>query len=557
MKRLAIVLVMFFLATTAFAVEDKGAPSVRKEKDSTGREWTLKEWSESEGRPYPKNLKEREAWYQAKNGENWSGPKSICRILSPGNWQWEVVVTVPPDLAKKIEAKHKNIHSPTRQRIWGDRFWGEAFVWAPGGRDVTDIYALADNGVIHFDPRSRKQIFVGTPLESGFVDGINDKARFVPGPKVTMDPVTGRLYFIQSDGNREVLRYLEKLLPFKSGKTGKIYYLPAVLDWDGLYRKVKGPDGGDLTSYGEKDAAAEPVFVVRSLPGLKALTIPGPYLTGWRPLITPDGKGAYFYESGRPDFETLYEYSSLYDLETGEKIKPLKIKDKVPKNFKGGSDGPGSHGGNCVGYDSVIYNSQHGGCCGPCRGGAGRMFSIDPSTGKLTLLYDSMPEDESTWSKRHEWQPYPFIDGPADATTLLFTSTLYQAQCPRSGAIYNGGWDYSGIRRYHDGFVTSLLDNDEEHGRIGRPGWNGSPILYHGNSNPAIAPNGDLYIADDNSRDPRIVRFYRTDWPKEQPVNGYAERFLPREKLELLMLEYAQKYIDNFSETNRLLEKTQ
>lgn len=553
MKRLALVLALLLTASPVCGAVQEGYLKVRKEKDSAGREWTLKEWSESEGRPYPKSLKEREAWYRKKNGEEWYGPKSICRILSPGAWQWEEVVTLPPELAKRVEAKKKNTHSPTRQRIWGDRFWGQAFVWAPGAGEVTDIYALADYAVIHYDPATKKLSEIGNALESGLVDGVNDKARLVPGPKVTMDPVTGRLYFVQSiDRTREVLRYVEKLLPFECAKTGAVHNLPAVLAANGLYRKVKSPAGGELKPV----KPAVPVFVVRSVPDQKALTIPGPFLTGWRPLITPDGKGAWFAEGGRPEFATLYEQSALYDLETGRKIGPLAVKDKVPKNFKSGTDGPGSHGGNCVGYDSAIYNAQHGGCCGPCRGSAGRMFAIDPQSGKLTLLYDSMPDDETKWFKHREWQPYPFVDGPADATTLLFTSTLFQAQCPRSGAIYNGGWDYSGIRRYQDGFVTSLMDNDENNGRVGRPGWKGSPILYHGNSNPAIAPNGDLYIADDNSKMPRIVRIFRTDWPKEQPVYGYGGKFMPRARLEELMLEYGRKYIEEFEANNRVVEKS-
>ena len=68
-------------------------------------------------------------------------------------------------------------------------------------------------------------------------------------------------------------------------------------------------------------------------------------------------------------------------------------------------------------------------------------------------------------------------------------------------------------------------------------------------------PNGDLYIADDNYNFPRVVRFYRTDWPKEQPVNGYAEKFLTRAKMESLMVEYAEKYLADFSANNKLVEK--
>jgi hypothetical protein len=66
--------------------------------------------------------------------------------------------------------------------------------------------------------------------------------------------------------------------------------------------------------------------------------------------------------------------------------------------------------------------------------------------------------------------------------------------------------------------------------------------FVHNNCNPAVAPNGDLYIPI-TGKPQRVLRVYRTDWPKEQPHYGYGERFLPRKKLEELMLEYAKEYI--------------
>jgi hypothetical protein len=156
-----------------------------------------------------------------------------------------------------------------------------------------------------------------------------------------------------------------------------------------------------------------------------------------------------------------------------------------------------------------------------------------------------------------------FFDGPADSTWLWFTSTLWQTQCPRTGAIINGGWDNSGIRRYHDGFVTTVVGHyyggfHEEP----RPGWGRGFRNVHKSSNPSAAPNGDLFVADVNSvsggktifTEPRIVRIYRTDWPEEQAVNGYAEQFMSKEKRELLMLDYAKQYIENFSQNNKLLK---
>lgn len=86
----------------------------------------------------------------------------------------------------------------------------------------------------------------------------------------------------------------------------------------------------------------EPLFVVRSNLAVKTLHISGARI-GKRPLITPDGRGVYF-------------------------------------------AGPGSHGGNNVGYDGKIYTAQHGGA----GGGPGRMFSIAPETGEITIMQSSL-----------------------------------------------------------------------------------------------------------------------------------------------------------------------
>ena len=67
-----------------------------------------------------------------------------------------------------------------------------------------------------------------------------------------------------------------------------------------------------------------------------------------------------------------------------------------------------------------------------------------------------------------------------------------------------------------------------------------------------MAPDGSLYIAD--VREPRVIRVYRSDWPKEQPINGYAEKFMPKNKVEELMLEYAQKYIEAYEKQLKALK---
>lgn len=540
---LMLVVIPFLSFEVTFAFGGQGV-SVKelKGKYSAGREWILKDWEEGT-RPYPKDLKEREEWYRKKWGEDWYGLRNDRRIHNPGNWQWEVVATVPPDLAAKIASKRR------RHRVWGDRFWGMCFVWAPGGGAVTDIYALADNGVYNYDPENKKYSFIGQAEQGGLFDGAIGQALLRPGSAVTLDPVTGRLYFIQRERKKKVWRYIEKLLPYQCQLSKKICYLPAVLDWNDLYLQMKSPLGGELKPVREDNKRAEPVFVVRTSHSQKKLYLPGAS-RGKRPLVTPDGKAVYLAVKGpygrEWDTLTLYDHTALFDIETGKMLGKLKLQGNVPKNFRSGSDGPGTHGGNCVGYDGLIYTCQHGGC----GGGAGRMFSIDPKTGAVSMLYDSMAPDGS-WKKRRS----PVIDGPADAVSLDFTSTLWQVQCPRTGAIINGGWDNSGIRRYHDGFVTTIVNGDGTYRIPPRPEWKSAPKFYHGNSNPSIAPNGDLYIADVNSDVPRILRIYRTDWPKEQPVNGYAEKFLPREKMEALVLEYARDYIESYEGKSKVLNR--
>jgi hypothetical protein len=536
-----------FIALLVFScVVHAVVPSSPQEKDSTGRKWILKDWEEGT-RPYPQSLREREQWYRNKWGENWYGPSNGRRIHNPGNWKWEVVATVPPNLAAKIASKKMHSGKP---RVWGDRFWGMGFVWAPGGTSVTDIYALTDNGIYHYNPTNKKHSFIGQPEAGGLRDGAMDEALLRPGGAATLDPITGRLYFIQKiDQKTKVWRYVEKLLPYNCMSSQKICYLPAVLECKELYRRVKSPFGGELKPVDKKNNLCAPVFVVRSNSALKKLNLPGAF-RGKRPLITPDGKGVWLAVRDRYGREwdtlTLYDQTALFDIERGKTLGKLKLQTNVPRNFSRGSGGPGTHGGNCMGYDGLIYTCQHGGC----TGGPGRMFSIDPKTGAVTMLYDSMASDGS-WKKVRSKKIV--IDGPSNAKSLVFTSTLWQVQCPRTGAIINGGWDNSGIRRYHDGFVTTIVNGDWYN--ISRPGWENAPGFRHGNSNPSVAPNGDLYVPDVNSDVPRILRIYRTDWPDEQPVNGYAEKFMPKERVESLMLEYARKYIENYEENSKILNR--
>lgn len=318
-----------------------------------------------------------------------------------------------------------------------------------------------------------------------------------------------------------------------------------------------------------------------------SLDLPG--TINWKvPLITPDGENIWLSEKGRFsggsagfgswEMPTLYELTSLFDIGTGQLVRKLNPIDPIPPNlswngidyYKSPSSLPGSHGGNFVGYDGNIYTVRLAGCCGPCGSGEGTLYVIDTITGKVTKPMNNLPEPEDgsfriydpAYCKTLGDGTYTTIaDGPADAKSLRFTSTLYAIQSPRNGAILFGGWDQSGIREYHDGFVTSVISGMNP--SRSDPAiwtwfkmWNGIKIpgFEARNSNPSIAPDGSLYIADVNDKDStgytghaRIIRIYRTDWPTEQPVNGYAEQFMPKAKVETLRLEYAQNYIASYS----------
>ena len=364
----ALLLLILMQVSSILGDERVSAPT-RLEKDSAGHHWVLSEWAD-QSRPYAKGLLDRETSYRQKWGESWRGPKNGRRIHSPGDWQREAVTTAPDDLAGKIRSK--KLHSG-KPRAWGDGFWGKMFVWAQNGGVVTDLYALADNGFYHYAPHSGQHSFIGNPEERGLRDGAMDQARLNPGGNITLDSITGRLYFIQ--GN--TLRYVEKLLPYTCTVTGTHVYLPAVLDRDDLYRQLTSSVGRALQPLRESDRRAAPRFVVRSNPFFKTPFLPGA-ASGKRPLITPDGKGVYFSQvpaRGREwDTLTLYETTALFDIETGRLIEKLVLAGTVPRNYASGTDGPGSHGANNSGFDGRIYTSQHGGS----GGGPGRMFSVHP-----------------------------------------------------------------------------------------------------------------------------------------------------------------------------------
>lgn len=592
-----------------------------KAKDHAGREWLLQDWKEGAAgfpapedpakymewlknvmRPYPKDLKAREEWYRKKNGENWDGPLHGGRltgtyaIMTPGRWKC-AAISLPEALSNDLQEDRPG----WRPRSWGP-FGGSAWplcvLYAPAAGEATDLYSTTAMGFVHLDMKTGKFTLIGNhkagegalserPSDSGgkgtglaYQDGTGDTARLTlhPGcgasfPK--MDDVTGRIFWIQpvpdgrAHGCSTGLRSVEKLLRYKdksdgpsagSGQ-GKEYLLPAFLDAKDLYKKVKGPAGGELEPVMSGGIRAKPVFAVRTQKFPKVGD--NDFLLGLRaPALTPDGKGIYWRPMGKHDTpdtalspcETKFDDMTICDLETG-KTRPLPplVKNALPPcpGFRVPS-GAGTHVGQCSGIDGFIYIALHGGCGSyPMQ-----LLRFDPETGMPGVLYNS------NWGKWERDAGTKLWDGPADSQYLKVTSTKWGIQCPRTGAILTSGWDSAGLRRYQDGFVTHVIAGQRWGGRPGPDWWTGDkndePQFASFNAMVAVAPNGDMYSPDHHrnreGRPLRVLHFYRTDWPKEQPEYGYGEKFMPRAKLEELMLEYARKYIANYDELSKVIQ---
>jgi RNA polymerase sigma factor (sigma-70 family) len=568
------------------------AGGLRKEKDAFGREWTLTDWKEGE-RPYKKALTEREAEYKKKWGEDWAGPAKSSSIFSPGTWKWEDFVILPKG------------RRAVPSQFYGHPAWGksQAMVFAPGD-EVTAVYAVTSFGVYHIDPDTKELAHVGVegkdlkyhhldnavivwdePEPEPMKDGLDREGRLRPsrnqwGNWLTVDPITGRVFFSQGetiserDGRGYVrgmrgsrLRYVEKLLPYKVG--GKEMLLPAILDHNEMYKKV----GAEPVMAGGK--RAKPRLAVRTTP-LKDFSMGG-FGHGWgkKIAITPDGKAVLAAAAGRAGGAIGRGKVEIIEIDTGKVLGEVRVDGELPKPHA--ADGHEAASGPEI--DGLLYCCRHPGC----GRGPGRLFSLDPKTGKITRLYDSLMawpslEQGGKQEQRAEYMKASvFQDGPADAATLNFVTTCFQNQCPRTGAIVSGGWDGNGLRRYHDGFVTTFAHCTSRAVPTSRPEWD-VLVANFGRlqSNPDIAPDGSIYLTDSiepdvwkrvdaktreahvkydmspENGDILVIRLSRTDWPKEQPPNGYAHRFMSPDKRDELRLEYVKKYIADYEERSKI-----
>lgn len=513
--------------------------------DHTGRTWRLEDWSGC--RPYPKELGARESAYRERHGEEWDGPAYAAtppRIMSPGDWRWEVLARVEEPLATILKTPPPGFpRAPSYWRAWGGRFPRSA-LFAPAGGTPADLYVVAGAGFWHLDLRNGRQTFIGNPTTRGAVDGAAEDARIDlldnrENPQV--DRVTGRLYFLQDQLSPlgPLLRTIDKLLPYRDTSTGLVHQLPAFLDEASLWESIPTPSGGRLELVLVDGKRPPPRFEVRTLSAFEKPFIPGSF-RGRHPLLSVDGQGIFITAlpawrgATSPAAATssyMFDVSTLRDVDTGANLGRLAMNGPQPVDL-------GEHGGTVMGLDGLIYTAQHGGCCWYQVRPEARLFSLDPKQGALTVLYQTAkpakkPADLSTPTT---------IDGPADSDVLAASSTDEQEQCPRTGAIFNGGWDESGIRRYQDGFVTTLMapGGQFDTGTRPRPTWTdwwptfrGLVHTTHFSTALTMAPTGDLYIAA--GQDTLVFRVYRADWPATIPPYAYGETVLPRAQLLELM----------------------
>jgi len=568
---------------TGVALTSAHAGETVEAKDFAGRTWKLEDWKEGT-RLYEKDLKKREEAYRKKWGEPWCGtviPWSRSRIMSPGTWEHEDI-TVIKNGKMALPGTRK-----TPETLGGhDHRCGIPYplVYAPGtGETVTDIYVRTQFGFYHVDPETKETVHVGLLPENilrvdpdkcpnkavhgdpdyflfpnpkerypqPLKDGLDSEAHAWirnTTPLCTLDPIRGRVIFYQGAkwyGGKKmtgyVYRYVEKLLPYTLN--GKEVLLPAILDHKEMFKKV----GAEPVMKNGK--RAPPRFAIRTTKATGAPPVLAGGIYGQRIVLSMDGRSVIVQDKSG---------LAAVDMETGKR-RPIPVKTaEVPKDKN-------KHGGVCGRWDGYLYNSSGQGS-GPA---AGVLFRVNLTSGDVDTLYDSLRPPAAKNEKRRENRMW---SGPADAISLTFSSTRYQTQCPRTGAILNMGWDGAGIPRYHDGFVTCLAANCwGDH----RPEWKGQWVATLGNCNLflEVAPNGDVYFADKSYHGHgrparnypdwgkgrpelvdgiRIVRIFRTDWPAEQPVAGYWNAQISPEDREKLILEYAKKYIANYAELSKI-----
>lgn len=413
---------------------------------------------------FPKDLEEREAWYRKKNGEDWGWLKFRDRrgeklILSPGDWGIEQSCGAG---LGRVSVFLSDLDGPSLSASFDSRMY-HGIVIAPNG---TDLFAYGMACIYHYNVNTGQAQLIGTPYRPGHRDGPAEQALLGMRPtsnngQIAMDYSSGRIYFRAGVHKKDFrIRYV------KRRKDGT-YWVDTIPNFN--------------------QGLGQYLFV----------SLDGQYLY----LIRHDNKVTKI---------------NQIDIGTGRIVSSKKVKYGdyvlVKKNW---------HTSMEMGTDGYIYL----GSGGECGGNAMSLYKIDPLSGQATKVFDTYrgPNGQMDTRKDREW--YKAIlgglveaDGPVGNPYLFCRSTSDITYCPRSGAIYFAGWDGYGIRRYLDGYLTTLISPFGDHTKPKnfqglRHGLgtavNGLIDFVHGSNSIGIAPNGDIYMNAQGA----VMRIFRRDWP--------------------------------------------
>ena len=338
-------------------------------------------------------------------------------------------------------------------------------VVSPDGRD---LYAFGMACIYHYDLAAGQADIIGTPYRTGHRDGPAEQALLGLTPsanrgQIAVDYNSGRVYFMSGVYKKDHrIRYVEKK--------------------------------GDGSHH------------VKTVPNFNKNL--GRFL-----LVSHDGRHVYLVHHGRG---TLI---NTVNPETGRVVSTKRVyagkKNLVKLNW---------HTNVAMGTDGYIYI----GSGGECGGNGMSLYRVDPETAKAVEILNTYrgPRGQMDTRKDREWfnkilSGEVTADGPVGNPYLFCRSTADISYCPRTGAIYYSGWDGYGIRRYLDGYLTTLISpagdsSDPKRFQGLRPNLgnkgHGMCDFSYSSMSLGIAPDGDIYMNSQWS----VMRIFRTDWPNSR-----------------------------------------
>ena len=414
---------------------------------------------------FPINFVERKVWYKEKNGENWGWLTFRDRrgerlILTPGSWKMDHLCGAG---LHRTSVFLSDMDGPLLSSSFDSRLY-QGVVIAPNGRD---LYAYGMACIYYYDLDAGQSQVIGTPYRPGHRDGPAEQALLGMVPtmnrrQIAMDYSSGRVYFRAGVYPKDYrIRYVEK-------------------QSDGTHQ-------------------------VGTIQGFNKLL--GQFL-----LVSSDGNFVYIIH---------HDYNktilSKLSVNSGKVLSRINVSDENGKNVIKLN----WHTNVDMGMDGFIYL----GSGGEAGGNGMSLYRINPENGYSETIFNTYRGQNGQMDTRKDKKWYASIlkgdvmaDGPAGSPYLFCRSTADITCCPRTGAIYFSGWDGYGIRRFFDGYLTTLISpyGDADHPKafeglrpgLGKQGYGLCNFVY-GSLSIGVDPKGDIYMNAQGS----IMKIYRTDWP--------------------------------------------